>query len=287
MKHNYYFVCGLPRSGSTLLCNILAQNSAFYATATSGLIGMLVSVRNAWDATAPMQAMPREASEEAKLRVLRAMLGAYYPEQAPEHVFDKSRVWLGYPELLEWLLGERPKFIVTVRDLDEVLASIEQRWRATAARRMPPFVNERPVAAFSALERVSQYLDSAAGVVGVPMNMIRDALARGYGDCMHFVEFDQLTDNPKRAMQGLYEWLELDYYDHDFDNVEQVTVEDDFHHGFHELHNIRRAVKPVPYKAEDVFTDEIREAPLWKQIVELRRFWEPKKKERRHRGARD
>lgn len=34
----YYFISGLPRSGSTLLANILAQNPRFHATATSGIL---------------------------------------------------------------------------------------------------------------------------------------------------------------------------------------------------------------------------------------------------------
>jgi len=32
-----YFINGMPRSGSTLLCNILAQNPEFHVTPTSGL----------------------------------------------------------------------------------------------------------------------------------------------------------------------------------------------------------------------------------------------------------
>ena len=34
---SFHVICGLPRSGSTLLCNILAQNPAFNVLHTSAL----------------------------------------------------------------------------------------------------------------------------------------------------------------------------------------------------------------------------------------------------------
>ena len=33
-----HFISGLPRSGSTLLANLLAQNPRFHSTATSGIL---------------------------------------------------------------------------------------------------------------------------------------------------------------------------------------------------------------------------------------------------------
>ncbi|WP_369126306.1 sulfotransferase [Methylocucumis oryzae] len=41
-----YFLAGLPRSGSTLLANLLAQNPLITATATSGVIDLLAALIN-------------------------------------------------------------------------------------------------------------------------------------------------------------------------------------------------------------------------------------------------
>ena len=38
---NLHLIAGLPRSGSTLLCNLLNMNSKFHATPTSYVIDML------------------------------------------------------------------------------------------------------------------------------------------------------------------------------------------------------------------------------------------------------
>ena len=74
-----YFIAGLPRSGSTLLTNILAQNPDCYTTPTSGIIDMLVNVRNHWDQNQAFKAMDRSLSEQIKQRIMQDMLQDYFP----------------------------------------------------------------------------------------------------------------------------------------------------------------------------------------------------------------
>ena len=57
-----YFLSGLPRSGSTLLANILAQHPEIYVTPTSGIVDMLVNVRNHWDQNDAFRSIARNAS---------------------------------------------------------------------------------------------------------------------------------------------------------------------------------------------------------------------------------
>lgn len=80
MNKTYYFISGLPRSGSTLLCNILAQNPRFYVSATSGILDVMFGVRNQWDKLIEFRAMASEQSEVAKVRVLRGILESYYSD---------------------------------------------------------------------------------------------------------------------------------------------------------------------------------------------------------------
>ena len=61
-----YFVAGLPRSGSTLLCNILMQNPAIYASATSGIPEVLRGIRDGWDLVSPFRAM--RAGDKSQVR---------------------------------------------------------------------------------------------------------------------------------------------------------------------------------------------------------------------------
>lgn len=61
---------------------------------------------------------------EALHRVMRAALFAYHTTQRPV-IFDKSRGWLAYLEMLEHVLGQPVKVIVPVRPIVEILASFE------------------------------------------------------------------------------------------------------------------------------------------------------------------
>ena len=72
---------------------------------------------------------------------------------------------------------------------------------------------------------------------------------------MHFIFFDELTSNPKEVIDGVYKFLGEPPFKHDFDNVEQTTHEDDFFHGFKDLHTIRKQVLPIPPDWREILGD--------------------------------
>ena len=87
-----FFMSGLPRSGSTLLANILAQHPRIHVTPTSGICDMLVQVRNGWDANDAFRAMHRHQSEQVKENVLRAILQGYFAHVDKPVCIDSSGV---------------------------------------------------------------------------------------------------------------------------------------------------------------------------------------------------
>lgn len=241
-----HFVSGLPRSGSTLLCNILAQNPRFHATATSGILDVMFAVRNQWDTLLEFKAaVDKEANDRARLRVLRAILDAYYADVDRPIVFDKSRSWLAHLELAEIVLGRKAKVLVPVRDVRDVLASFEKLWRRTSATRQ--IAQEgKFYFDFQTVEGRCKVWTRGDQPVGLAYNRIKDALHRGFADRMHFVRFEQLTQEPDKTLRAIYKFLGEPPFAHDFDSVEQVTHEDDRVHGFPGLHEIRPQVSPTP-----------------------------------------
>ena len=240
-----HFISGLPRAGSTLLCNVLAQNPRFHATATSGILEMLFQVRNGWDKVTEFRAMDDRQSMAAKQRVLAAMLTGYFADVNRPVVFDKSRGWLAHLEMAEVLLGYKPKVLVRVRDLRDVLASFERLYRQTSA--LMQTTDE--ATNYAAYQKIDTRLDmwaGAGGPVGMAYNRIKDALDRGWGPQMHFVRYELLTAKPAETMAAIYQFLGEAPYSHDFERVEQVTAEDDRVYGFTNLHTIRAQVRPQP-----------------------------------------
>lgn len=269
-----YFLAGLPRSGSTLLANILAQNSNIYVTPTSGIVDMLVQVRNSWDRNDAFQAADRKQSEETKERVLRAMLQAYFAHAKQPVCIDKNRYWSEFLEMGAALVGGRDKVkvIVTVRDLRDVLASFEQLYRKSSATGQIHQEANLALKFKTALGRVETFIDDGQPV-GRAYNAIRDAVTRGWKDCMHFVDYDDLTKHPKETLAGIYKFLGEEACEHGFKNVEQVTFEDDFVYGFKDLHQIRSEVKPQKPQWPTVFDDAVFQSPIWQNVENSATFW--------------
>lgn len=274
MDKRIYFLAGLPRSGSTLLANILAQNPRMYVTPTSGIVDMLVQVRNSWDRNDAFQAANRQLSEEIKERVLKAMLQAYFAHAAQPVCIDKNRYWSEFLEMGAALVGGRDqvKVIVTVRDLRDVLASFERLYRKTSALGQLHQEANLALKFKTALGRVETFIDDSQPV-GRAYNAIRDAVTRGWADRMHFVEYEALTKNPKAVLADLYHFLGEEGFEHDFDKVEQVTFEDDFVYGFKDLHLIRSQVKPQAPQWPQMFDDAVFQSPAWQNIQNAATFW--------------
>jgi len=241
-EKTFHFLGGLPRSGSTLLCNMLAQNPRLHATHTSACMDVMFGVRNNWDRLVEHKAHP---NGEAKRRVLRAILDAYYAEVRQPVIIDKCRGWVSLLEMAEWALERPVKVLVPVRDLREVLASFEKLWRKNARGGQVRGEAENYFD-FQTVEGRCAFWCRKDQPVGLAYNRIKDALQRGYRDRMCFVHFERLTSQPEETLRTIYRFLGEEPYQHDFDHVEQVTWEDDTVHGFEDLHRIRPKVEPVP-----------------------------------------
>ena len=75
-----FFQSSLPRAGSTLLQNIIAQNSDFYCSPTSGLIELLYASRDTFSKENTFLAQDTELMKKAWLGYCRGALEGYYSE---------------------------------------------------------------------------------------------------------------------------------------------------------------------------------------------------------------
>jgi sulfotransferase len=262
----FHFISGLPRSGSTLLCNILAQNPDWYVSrATSGFHDVLFNVRNQWDNLIEHQA---EGIDRNQLkRVLAAIMNSYHTTEK-NVIIDKGRGWLSLIEMVEFITGATPKIIVPVRNLNEIFASFEKLWRTTTGSSQWNFEREN----YFKSQTVEGRCDIWAGAeqpVGLAYNRVKDAISRGYKNKLLFVEFDDLTAHPQQTLKNVYDYLELPYYNHCFDNVQQYTQEDD--EGVHRipnLHQIKPAVEPVPHNSNKILgpslTEKYSNLEIWR-----------------------
>ena len=65
--------------------------------------------------------------------------------------------------------------------------------------------------------------------------------------------FKDLTKDPSKAMNRIYDYLELESYDkHNFNNVEEITKDDDSVYGIYGDHEIKPVVSELPQDYVDV-----------------------------------
>ena len=274
LSKSIYFIAGLPRSGSTLLSNLLGQNQRFHVTGTSGIIDILQYVRNSWNRNTAFMAQDRDQSAATQLSVMRGVMEGYFAGTDRPICFEKNRFWPEYLEMAAAILGgpERVKVLVTVRDLRDVLASFEKRWRDTAAQGQPA---PEAIDAFrfkTALQRIDYFVESAQPV-GRAFNGLRDAITRGWRANLHFVDYDALTAKPDETMAGIYRFLGEQPFAHDFDHVEQLVPEDDLAYGFKDLHTVRAKVAPQPPSWPTVYDRTVLASKQWQDIEKMALFW--------------
>jgi len=248
-----HFIAGLPRSGSTLLCNILNQNPKFHATSTSGILDIILAIRNQWENVNEFQASPNKKGKDA---VVTKILSNYYSTVERPIIFDKSRGWCGHIELAEHILKSKIKILIPVRNITDILSSFEKLWRNQAHEWQFP-QEKTNYFEWQTVEGRADIWMKNDQPVGVAYNKIRDAINRGFADRMLFVEFEDLTNNPTRTMDEIYNFLDEDAFIHDFDNVKQTTSENDDIHGIQGLHTIRPVVKPLVSDAEAILGQEV------------------------------
>ena len=215
------------------------------------MMEIMTGIRNSWDKARGHQSMDEAESNYRKRVVLNAIYKAYYQmlPVGPTHVIpiDYSRGWLSHLEMVEAVTGEKAKVLVVVRDLREILASVELLWRNTS--KLGVMTQE--------LEFYSDMIDVAGRCavwtrpnefVGINFRRIKDALQRGFRDRMHFVHYEQLCVNPAEIVASVHDFIGVDHWEHDFDHIEQVTKEDDRVHHIPGLHDIRHSVEPAVVK---------------------------------------
>ena len=253
MPPTIHFVAGLPRSGSTLLLNLLGQNPGHHVTPTSGLLWMMAAIRDGWSSNDAFVAQGLQVVEPRIPAALRGMAYGFYERELGAErkvVWDKNRGWLTQIELLERVFNRKVPVIVTVRDVKAIVASFEKLYRKNpVARRQylgPAYIQAQTI------DGRARVLMSGGGIIGMPVNALRDAMNRGVADRLLVVPYTQLVTNPQGTLASLHQQLGLLPFEYDPDNVTQITKEDDAVHGWgFDLHTVRPKVEPpksVPWE---------------------------------------
>jgi len=243
MVQKIFYNASMPRAGSTLIQNILMQNPDIYSTPTSGVIELFLTSRATYTTSDAFKAQDPDTVKAGFKDFLQSGLYGYFNGITDRpYAIDKNRGWLGHFNLLEFVTDEKPKMIVMVRDLRAMFASMEKNYRKNVDKD-PLIVNGAELKNMTTAARIDHF--SVAPPIGPSVEWLSEIFHQQLDQHILFVRFEDLTSNPDRELQKIYQYLELPYFKHDFDNVEQLTHENDVIHGIFGDHKIKPKVEPV------------------------------------------
>ena len=251
IEKQFFFLAGLPRTGSTVLASILNQNPKIYVTPTSPLETLLRKNDNAWHETPSVIA---NLFPEQLKNISDAIINGCWEHIDKPIIIDKHRVWSSKIPQIKLGFGQA-KIIVTTRDIPSILAS------------------------FIRIDR-----NLPVGIGGIDQGLIKEGMwlndinrtnimwntyikktwlsfKTGYEndlDCLHIVEYDDLCSKKEEVIKGIYNFLELPYYKHDLENIVNVTPENDEEsYGLVGLHNINATLEKTSSDPKDILGESL------------------------------
>jgi len=232
---SYYFISGLPRSGSTLLSGILKQNPNFYADIASPLQKI---TKNSID-TISENEINFSVTENHRKNLMYGIFEGYYKHIEKPIIFDSSRDWTKKTNFLRSLFPYT-KILCPVRDIVSILNSFE-----VISSKNPFYTNTLTENNDNVFVRCDGMMDKNGGVVSGSWIPLQEGYALN-PEMIYFIEYENLCKKPEKTMRDIYEFLEMPYYSHDFDNVEYSNENFDKACNLKGLHTIKKKVEYNP-----------------------------------------
>lgn len=237
-----FFQSSLPRSGSTLLQNIVGQNPDFYVTPTSGLLELVYAARTNFTNSPEFKAQNANDMKIGFAAFCKNGIEAFFNAITDKkYVMDKSRGWGVHYEFLNTFYPN-PKIICMIRDPRDIFTSMEKNFRKNQ-HLDSGLVNHAEMRGTTTEKRIDIW--SRSQPVGLALERLYQIIREGNHNKILFIKYEDLCLNPENEMKRLYHFLEIQHFQHDFNNIEQITVEDDSVYGIYGDHNIRSILKPV------------------------------------------
>jgi sulfotransferase len=234
----------MPRSMSTLLQCILNQNPEVAATPTDPVLEYLYGARMNYTNTPEVKAIDQDLALKAWRGFCWGGLEGYANAYSNKsNLCIKTRGGTIHYKWFESFMPYKPKMICMVRNLKSIFSSMEKLYRKNQEHHQP-IQNHSDMKGTNTAKRIDTWVSSPP--VGMALERLQQTFLEGINNEVLYIRAEDLTSYPDREMNKIYQYLGLNSYKHNFDNVEQTIKEDDSVYGLtSDLHTIRKEVKPM------------------------------------------
>jgi sulfotransferase len=263
MVPNFIGMTGLPRAGSTLLCQLLAQHPEIHCEGQSSpLCNTLLGIRRMVSDDQFFLSQLDNSFERSYAHLASAMQGflrGWHHDYAKKAVVDKNRAWLHAIELLLQIEPDA-RLVVCLRELGQIYGSIEAQHQRTI---LVDFIDH--LGDYDRFGRADMLFakDKAIGAPLISLHAVPD-LPKKVQERLYFVRFEDLMEQPAACMSHLYAWLGLSAFEIDPAKLAIGIQESDSHYRMKYLHKqSERIAKPKQHDIPPRIQAHIESAFAW------------------------
>lgn len=256
MKKNIVFLSGLPRTGSTLLTSILAQNPNIFTDGSSPVARLLFGMWRTCEAFAG-ESLIRVNRTDFTDEILYEIPRLYYQNIKEQFIVDKDRAW-GKDDLgLIKYCSDNPRILIMLRPITEITQSF-----IYFKTRINDLLPSKGI-----LEEGDPYLASVQNTAYALQNVSEKYL---------FGTYEQLVNDPDYFLSRLYEFWGIEPFKHQYSNIVNPRPENDEPFNLKGLHEIRSKLKKqhyeikVPKKLWEYSKDL--DIALWKDVEKAKKI---------------
>ena len=279
---NFFYLAGLPRTGSTVLGEILNQNKNIHVSPASPLSEIMGDVLGKWRQNAVTVKAYQHPDQLPNL--WRGIREGMYRHRSEPVIIDKSWAWHmnDVIDSTRDILGEEMKVICPVDDIADCLASFIMLIRSNpgSVSFIDEFLRSQRMELSDANRCTAMMDPKIVTSVGWCYENLKQTWRGRNRNNLLLVERAELVRDPERVIEKIYAFLEIpqlaswgDGQSHYFDRIEKEITEDDgAAYGIPNLHELGPKLRDRSWQAKDVLGNQ-----LFFKYKRLE-FWRPKKR---------
>lgn len=227
MVEKFFFLSGLPRSGSTLLTSLLSQNPDVHSEGSTAVCQLM------WDAQQSCRSKSFEALsatgkfEEVQYNLCSTIPFMYYHSTPKKYIVDKCRAWplTDNMQLIKDYITSNPKIVILVRPVGDVVNSFLHLKKSNGEQ-------------FYCVDRL---LEEWSEPLIRPYNAAVYSKNHNNGEFL-FVDYDRFIATPQNEINRIYNFFGLPVFNHSFSDITNQNPEDDSFYGVQGFHEIRSEI---------------------------------------------
>ena len=250
-KKEFYFLIGLPRSGSTLLAALLRQNDNVYVSSTSPMLDQLVANQNIYKHK--LQSTKANYNQVQLDNITLRMIDGMWSHVSQDKIIDNNRGWGKNLKAAEILFKKKIKCIALYRDIPSIMASWLMLIRKNPENTIDIDLKNRNLEVTDYNRMMLLWHEMVLDCV--------EALCCAVEDCPEdvlLVNYDDLVENPEIELNKINTMIgsNLEYK---FDGIDHYSIKqkDRSAWGLSGMHQIRSKLEKVNKDPKGILGDEL------------------------------